>query len=248
MANRLGGGWGLFRYPQCYAQTWDQKPTGPTHLLPLSVWVRGKGRWPRSRVEEVQDWGLCLPLRAPTLSPTSVSTASSPGPCWRHMSVAACREESHHPDDREPASTARSSSLWPAGFRPRVTFTLSACQQGSSGASIRLWLLEPLPAAILANEAARMPVLRATSLGISQQIGASRRRERMFLFADTQQPAGPSSATIFWCGWPLLMLPKPSCQGGDAWRMWRWWSGHLESRWHQGPPSRVKEMVYTQAL
>lgn len=70
--------------------------------------------------EGVQDWGLCLLLRAPKPSPNSVSTASSLGPCWRHRSVAACQEESRHPDDKEPASMARSSSLWPAGFHQHV--------------------------------------------------------------------------------------------------------------------------------
>lgn len=82
---------------------------------------------------------------------------------------------------------------------------------------------EALICTILANKAA----LAASPEGHKLRHFPNRYRGRQvagrrFLFVDRQQLSGPPSAAICWCGCPLLMFPKASCQDGAAWRMQRW--------------------------
>lgn len=68
--------------------------------------------------------------------------------------MAACWEESHHPDDQELASMAKSNSLSPAGFHQHVHLHTTHMPTGRLGRQHPPWVLEPSPAAFLADQAA----------------------------------------------------------------------------------------------
>lgn len=109
--------------------------TEPPHLYPFSVQRWGKGGTDQE-LEKVQELGALSPAKGSKAIPASDSRAGSLDLCWRCKHVVAFWEDSHHPDDQELASMAKSSSLWPAGFHQHVHLhTIHANREAQEPAS-----------------------------------------------------------------------------------------------------------------